>query len=812
MAAASVNTAVVSCRDERGIELATVQIWSDRKPSDIPDIVTLPAVEAEAEGECALQLRERGRYVYKIKPTSGATDLTLRESPGVSRHQAFTDQGKIEPGDQCGLLTLKVVRVGQEDVTLATAMVEVASIKLGYREHYRGMLTHIAKTCEGLLLDSRATTQLRLATAWRRSRPVLEQQLEFLRHMLESASFRGAVDEVLRNPHRRLEDEHSEQPISRPFKPGKVLARQIGRAGLRVTLPEGHPLRTNPPHLASLPARIQVARRAEFLDTAENRFVKMVLVEFRDFLAEVSNHLCQSEPKIENTRLRGEVARLRGQLESTLCRGFLPDVSRPELLPLGSPVLQRKSGYRELLHIWLQFHVGAQMAWQGGSEVWQGGARNVATLYEYWLFFQLEALFREKFKCEMPLHALLLEKDNGLIRLKLERGVAMKTPVGGTWSKTARRPLKAEFQFNHKFLRNTDHRKNGSWTRGVQPDYTISIWPAEFDKDQAEECEALVHIHFDAKYRVENLDSMFGKKDEEDEAISDRSESVAAKPTAAKYSDLLKMHAYRDAIRRTAGAYVLYPGNDGDQKQFEEFNKKGFHEVLPGLGAFAIRPKVDGTADGMASLSKFLDEVIDHLSIRTTARERSSFHAAESYSIEEAPVRYGDLVLHEQDSLNVSRRALPPAEHHIVVAWYDNPAQLEWTLKSGKALVRLGDRPGTWHVPPEFASARHLLLHTHGSKVRNGLLRLKPDHPGYKVFTAADVIGLGYPGKAGGDIYAIFEVEEDTTFANQAWTGAGLTTALKAFDDRHAYRPKHNSHRSPDPRVLSLRELLTARA
>ena len=28
------------------------------------------------------------------------------------------------------------------------------------------------------------------------------------------------------------------------------------------------------------------------------------------------------------------------------------------------------------------------------------------------------------------------------------------------------------------------------------------------------------------------------------------------------------------------------------------------------------------------------------------------------------------------------------------------------------AVVRLGDQHGTWHVPPEFASARHVLLHT----------------------------------------------------------------------------------------------------
>jgi hypothetical protein len=257
---------------------------------------------------------------------------------------------------------------------------------------------------------------------------------------------------------------------------------------------------------------------------------------------------------------------------------------------------------------------------------------------------------------------------------------------------------------------------------------------------------------------------------------------------------------------------VLYPGNDGDDKRFEEFDHRGFHEVLPGLGAFAIRPKADGSADGVASLSKFLDEVIEHLSNRTTSRERSTYHLAESYAVDESPVPYGDMVLEERDELNVTNRALPPAEHHVVVAWYDSPQQLAWTLKTGRVLVRLGDRPGTWHVPPEFASARHILLHTHSHDggVRQGLLRLKDGFPGYKIFTSADVIALGYPGKASGDIYAVFEVTVDLTYANQTWDTAKVWVAQQAFDARTSYRPKSHPRRSADPRVMSLRELLTA--
>jgi hypothetical protein len=509
--------------------------------------------------------------------------------------------------------------------------------------------------------------------------------------------------------------------------------------------------------------------------------------------------------KTNNARLLREVARLRGRLDALLGRGFLPDVSRPELLPLGSPVLQRKAGYRELLHVWLQFHVGAQLAWDGGSEVWHGGARNVATLYEYWLFFQLEALFRSKFDCEKPLHSVLVELDSGLPRLKLQRGLELTTPVGGVWSAKAKRPLKAEFHFNKKFARNQDHQKGGSWTRGVQPDYTMTIWPAEFTKEEAEKSEVLVHVHFDAKYRVETVKAMFGAEDD-DEIIQDAAESETAKPTAAKYADLLKMHAYRDAIRRSAGAYVLYPGNAGDGKQFAEFD--GFHEVLPGLGAFAIRPRSDGTAEGMDELRQFLDDVIEHLSNRTTARERASFHTAESYTLREDPVPYGSLMLAERDGMSDTGRALPPAEHHVVVAWYKNPEQLKWFMSEGLALVRLGQRRGSFKVQPDIASARHVLLRTGDNQVEPGLFRLK--EMGYKVYTAEELVKRGYP-DPGGEIYAVFEIEEDDAYRGREWDGQRLQEVLKDFVSRRTYRKVDSlGHTSPYPRVLSLRDLLKA--
>ena len=300
-------------------------------------------------------------------------------------------------------------------------------------------------------MDCRAATRLRLSTLWRENSRILEQQLEFLRHTLESETLRGVVDEVLRNPHRRLEDEREDRDISRPFKPGRDFARQLAVAARRVKVPDTHPLHGV---IASLPARISVPTRCDFLDTAENRFAKMVLVEFRDFLADVAAHLARQlaeDEKPATQRFMREVTRLRAMLETQLSRGFFPDVSPPTVLPLGSPVLQRKAGYRELLRFWLQFHAGAQLEWKSGAEIFHAGARNVATLYEYWLFFQLEELFRQRFKCDQPLHSVVVDKTKAPPQLVLQRGVELKTPVSGVWSQTAGRDLRAEFHFNRKF-------------------------------------------------------------------------------------------------------------------------------------------------------------------------------------------------------------------------------------------------------------------------------------------------------------------------------------------------------------------------
>ena len=77
----------------------------------------------------------------------------------------------------------------------------------------------------------------------------------------------------------------------------------------------------------------------------------------------------------------------------------------------------------------------------------------------------------------------------------------------------------------------------------------------------------------------ERIDESEGNKEVDEE----KSDSVI---NTYKRGDLLKMHTYNDAIRSTIGSYVLYPGVDNkDKKPFSVYE-----EILPGVGAFAIKP------------------------------------------------------------------------------------------------------------------------------------------------------------------------------------------------------------------------------
>lgn len=759
------NEARVPCLDFEGRVAGVLRLVQADKKAD--SITILTPQEARQNGEEGIQLLEGRSYDFEL--LDARENLRIQASRVVKPSCIHPSTGRIDTGVETGLLHL-ILEDSRSNVTVARGAVEVLSAKISYRQDYRGMLSFIADQCSELLFDIRAGSQMRLAPKFEIGTANYQRQLEFLAAELTSRKFVAALQRVTTMPHQKLHAQWEEYGVSRLRKGGRDLARQISGATARVLIPAdstvAQAMRTLGIVAPSLPRVVSVRRQVDSLDTPENRFVKYALTHFRDFLKRMESVLLRSTAD-GCRRLVRTVQHLQEQLNVTLSAAFFKDVSAPSILPLGSPVLQRKSGYREILLAWLKFDLTAELVWKGGEDVYGAGKRDMASLYEYWLFFQLLRLFRDKFALAAPVARSLFQHTNAGLNLRLK----VNEPLGieGRCVRHAR-GLNVRFHYNLTQERSGARKDPGSWTRRMRPDFTLSFWPTDYVLEDAEAQELAVHIHFDAKYRVENITELFGNGDED---LSE--EKAAEKRGNYKRTDLLKMHAYRDAIRRSEGAYILYPGGLSHPTRFQ-----GFHEVLPGLGAFALKPGASGEAVGLQHLSRFVDEVIAHVCNRATAREQSGYHRFHVYRVDEicGGAKIESPIPEREAAIN--ERSVPPAEHSVLVGWCDGEQQLAWIRRSGLYNFRAGHRRGSIRLEPAIADARHILLHGHGSRAWPGLWRIKKRGP--RIFTAEDLLRSGYPTQPDTDvIYAVFDVEPDSFYTDWKWEYANLPGKKSAY-------------------------------
>jgi hypothetical protein len=503
-------------------------------------------------------------------------------------------------------------------------------------------------------------------------------------------------------------------------------------------LPDEHPLKEI---LYSVPSKLNVNYKSETVDTPENRFVKHSLISFQTFFSDFKTKVKDSE------RIKLEAELLEEKLEQYLSHSIFKEISTLRTLPLNSPVLQRKEGYREILRVWLMFDLAAKLIWKGGNDVYSGNKRDVAVLYEYWLFFKLLEIVKEVFRVDAMSTENLIEETADGLGLKLKQGRYL--PVKGIYINKTRN-LNLEFSYNKTFNGDNKYPEGGSWTRDLRPDYTLSIWPFGIEQEQAEKEELIVHIHFDAKYKVENLETIFGK------GYSLQEEKEEQKKGTYKRADLLKMHTYKDAIRRTAGAYVLYPGNDS------AFKRIGFHEIIPGLGAFSIRPSK--TNSGTEELKKFLFEVVHHFINRASQRERMSLKTYETHKdsksneLNEAlPEAYG------------ANRNLIPDETFVLVGFYKDEEHFQWIINSKLYNARADSQRGSLRLGPGEAGAKYLLLHSYGETTTGKLFKIVETGP--RVFSRQTLINKNYPSIPTREYYLVYKVElaSDSEFENKKW-------------------------------------------
>lgn len=699
------------------------------------------------DGESRWQLVEGEEYEYAFEG-----NYHFKEHELVRPSKSSPSRGWIKTGIYVGCLTLTVTNdAGFE----AEVSFEVRSVKMDYRTDYKTMLHDITNHFTDLVMMQGAPVTQRFEVDPNENGNTLYQQFAFMKSLVDSEEFEEALNKILYNPIHKWTGTTVEKDIYSVKRLGRQELKQVASSKNRLPIGKGI---TIGDHIDSVPRRLSVSYKKDTVDVAENRFVKFVLQSFSSFCSTIQ------QCKNASPRLKTEAELTANKLTGWLNRSFFLDVSNLQTMTLNSPALQRKEGYREVLQAWMMSKLAAQITWKGGDNVYQAGKRNVAALYEYWVFFKLLDIVKQTFLLELKEddEKKLVKTDKDHINLELRQG---HTKMIGGLFREASRTLNVRLYYNRTFSTSDQLDKSGSWTTAMRPDYTLSIWPGNITEVEAEEQDLIVHIHFDAKYKLNRIllnekepDDTHAFEDEDtdlsEEDLLMNQEKREEEKGIYKRVDLLKMHAYKDAIRRTSGAYILYPGSENKRL-------KGFHEVLPGLGAFCLSP--NSLEKDSKEIEHFLRDILAHMLNRASQRERMSYHTYEIHKnepfvvCEPMPEPYG------------SNRDLIPEETFVLLGSFRDEDHLKWILGNKIYNTRTDTGNGSVRLKQEISSARYLLLHKDEKQI---MLRLGDKGPRVMSKERLSAIDANSSYKPSLPYYVVFDIssnEPDKEFKDVVW-------------------------------------------
>lgn len=607
-------------------------------------------------------LREAAEYRYVVTCSPPAVGIEPRELfdpdvDAIERDERAELGGRFRTWNYVGTLEASVALA---DRTLAYGLLEIHSAKLDYESQYRWMLSGVAAEGAALLLRSFAPTVTTQLTAdLTRDAATIYQQVAFLAAILRRPHTVEAFERILRSPHVSYVDTIVDRPVGLGIPGSSGAIRAMIQAGTRVPVEQGLVVE-------SIPARLRGARSEATIDNPPNQLVRFVLEHWAAVLDSAGAGLTGTTP--DERRGRREIGELLDVVDGLRSDRRLRDVGALAQWPAGNQVILRRPGYREIHQAFLESRAAAMLRWEAVDDLHRAGQRDIAQLYEYWCYLELRRLVEQL--CDYSDSSPLVELTDDRMHLVLRRGT--QRVVNGFLTRHGRQ-IDVELWFNRTF-----RKEDESWSLQMRPDCSLRFSAQGAPGEQVE-----TWVHFDAKYRVDSVDELFIGDDE---------------PRSARRSDLLKMHAYRDAIRGSAGAYILFPG--GDRKVLRQH-----YEVLPGLGAFPFVPGSDGhaTPESESGVLAFIDDLIEHIAEQASNRERAEFWVRAAHRSEPPPTAHAYVPL---------RR--PPADTSVLLGYYRSPEHLAWIEGTRRYNMRFGDRSGAVEVTGAEASAELLLLWSQG--------------------------------------------------------------------------------------------------
>ena len=462
---------------------------------------------------------------------------------------------------------------------------EVISAKLSYEEQYLALLRDLTDKSVSLLFDPDAPTLAPPREAEGDQKSPLEKFL-LLQASLPLEELKAAMGMIKACPHSQLESDDRWLPAG--MATGlHAMCDPIGRIRWALNS-SGRPV----------PIEALERKRRDTTDTTPNRFLKHAIGHFAEACRVIMN-----DPAF-GPRLTKLASELHAEYEQQARLEVIKSSGRLGRIPLDNQVLQKRDGYRRYLRSWVIANKTLSI-----KDINDAGAlsptvenRQVPDLYEYWLFFFLadalegmtgaSSLDRRYVKELNPAGSAsisLSKSDSPRLTLQIGKGEAARFVA---------------LYYNRTFKPGQGYT---SYSLTLRPDYTVETFPLIYGstfeqcRESAKKMGAITYIHFDAKFRIANLDlNRAGDSDLQD------SERIADE---AKPEDVYKMHTYNEAIRGTAASVILYPGCVTDDDPIRSFAK--YRELIPGVGALAISPGSQAVrAKAIATVRDYLTEAL----------------------------------------------------------------------------------------------------------------------------------------------------------------------------------------------------------
>lgn len=549
-------------------------------------------------------LLEETRYQIFFKPFNISSDSILKLLPSIRGDKEGNfifepwrfpskDNAKHEIGGNLNFHSYagkSIFDIEINGIKSKSHPFEVRSKKIGYYEQYPAMIADLSEASSGILfeIDSPLYQDFEFSE---RLKETYYEYFMFLEYLFLPENLPLVYDYIIRNMYSRLERYIETVPAT--------FASNIGPSEMIdiISNPDNLYESEKPPDNWPLtmknyvPDTISQEFHYESIDTPENRLLKYFIELIDKLIHDMKKHF----KKKNDGYIKSKLDEYQNIVQDYLSDRWIQEIGKLQYLPLNSQVIQKKEGYRDIFKYYINFEFAFRLEWEEIEENIRGYERKLNELYEYWCYFKLIKVIGEIAGKKVK-YKDIYEVNKDKWSIKVNKG---PNSVQSFNLKFEGQNIKLYLMYNRLFSKR--YLKYHSYSLPFRPDYTLQI---NFNEHQ-------YFVHFDAKYRSEGTILDFYEKigsrelKEKEEEYTMQRDNEELNNKEYKDGDLYKMHTYKDAILKTEGAYVFYPG---DKKEIFKVEKK---EPIPSVGAFPLTPGKNGIEED--ELRIFIIEILRNI-------------------------------------------------------------------------------------------------------------------------------------------------------------------------------------------------------